>query len=81
MWKMVVVQSFVFLKEEKKAIHKTNTLFSQHAYPKYKELKTTVREVFTYDKGHNFVTPAIHLCLCHQHFHSCRQTPARKSYN
>ena len=53
--------------ERGKAIHKKDSLFSQHAFPEYEQTPVyTVRAEFTYD-GHNFITPVLHLCLCHQH--------------
>ena len=66
MYRMFVVQTFVFPNEETQFI-KTNSLSSQYAVPEYEQSSMcTVLAEFTYDEGHSFITPVLHLCLCRQ---------------
>ena len=50
--------------ERGKAVHKTNSLFSYHAFPEYEQSPVrTVRTEFTYKEGPSFITRVVHHCL------------------
>jgi hypothetical protein len=63
-----VRRTIIRFPERGKTIHKKNYLSSQHAFPAYEQSPVcTVRAEFTYDEGHSFITPVLHLSLYHQH--------------